>query len=419
MLTKNKKSCKALKDYLTTQNKAELLICYMDLEEIRQLTDEQALTRASALVWRYKSQFEAVRNQDNSIHHQKPKALEVVLWECLGRLRYVDGGTIEPDHLLRMISNAQNDLLAKLILPFEGFLHSKQYKAWQNAQVEEEKSRQARSPGGGGPGSIIGSMSISSRSESYSVSYSNVLIVDDSMVTLKLSSLTLEKDGHIVDKALNGQIALDMLKQSLYDVVLIDLNMPVMDGFETIRLFREYEQAQLQNSTGTSSPVRRPASRNHQRQASGGADAEASKGDDDGNVSDLSDDEALTSEEITTNSTMFGRTNSRYNQHTNTNASTLIDHSHSNSSRSSGGSVLKRVRNTQLIIGMSTNVDDATRKRALEAGMDFFLPKPFTLQKFTEIIKISIHKDSLRQSSANALGADNIGELEYSVFSPP
>jgi CheY-like chemotaxis protein len=34
------------------------------------------------------------------------------------------------------------------------------------------------------------------------------------------------------------QVALDMLKQRMYDVVLIDLNMPVMDGFETIRLFR-------------------------------------------------------------------------------------------------------------------------------------------------------------------------------------
>lgn len=401
MLTKNKKSCKALKEYLATQNKAELLICYLDLEEIRQLTDEQALTRASALVWRYKTQFEAIRNQDSN---HKPKSLEIVLWECLGRLRYVDGGSIEPDHLLKMINNAQNDLLAKLILPFEGFLHSKQYKAWQDAQVVEEKGRQNKP--NNGPASIIGSVSISSRSESFSVAYSNVLIVDDSLVTLKLTRLTLEKDGHTVDKAANGQIALEMLKQRLYDVVLIDLNMPVMDGFETIRLFREYEQSQLQNS-----PPRRASSRGAGHLRNAGAGAEASKTNEDGNVSDLSDDEALTADEVTQNSTTYsGNRPGRY-------TSSLTE---SNSVRSG---VMNRVRNTQVIIGMSTNVDDATRKRALEAGMDFFLPKPFTLQKFTEIIKISIHKNSLRNNTTvmNGGGGDE-SEMEFSVnnaFSPP
>lgn len=408
MLTKNKRSCKALKEYLTTQNKAELLICYLDLEEIRQLTDEQALTRASALVWRYKTQFEAIRNQDNN---HKPKSLEIVLWECLGRLRYVDGGSIEPDHLLKMINNAQNDLLAKLILPFEGFLHSKQYKAWQDAQVVEEKSRQNKP--NNGPASIIGSVSISSRSESFSVAYSNVLIVDDSLVTLKLTRLTLEKDGHTVDKAANGQIALEMLKQRLYDVVLIDLNMPVMDGFETIRLFREYEQSQLQ-----SSPPRRASSRGAQHLRNAGAGAEASKTNEDGNVSDLSDDEALTADEVTQNSTSFSAAGGRPGRYT---SSLSVD----NSVRSG---VMNRVRNTQVIIGMSTNVDDATRKRALEAGMDFFLPKPFTLQKFTEIIKISIHKNSLRSNAPVMSGGGGGGcggdesEMEFSVnnaFSPP
>lgn len=207
MLTKNKKSRQALREYLVTQNKAELLTCYLDLEEIRGLTDEQALTRASALVWRYKTQFEAVRNQDHNPN--KPKSLEVVVWECLGRLRYVDGGTIEQEQLIRMINNAQNDLLAKLILPFEGFLNSKFYKAWQESQIQEEKRRQiTQNPG---PVSIVGAMSISSRSESFSGNYSNVLIVDDSLVTLKLTRLTLENDGHVVEKAMNGQVALEML----------------------------------------------------------------------------------------------------------------------------------------------------------------------------------------------------------------
>jgi CheY-like chemotaxis protein len=373
MLTKNRKSRQALKDYLVTQNKSELLTCYLDLEEIRALTDEQALTRASALVWRYKTQFEATRNQDLSPN--RPKLLEIVVWECLGRLRYVDGGSIEQEQLIRMINNAQNDLLAKLIVPFEGFLNSKYYKAWQEGQINEEKNRQqTRSPG---PVSMLGSASITSRSESFSMNYSNVLVVDDSLVTLKLTRLTLEKDGHVVDKAMNGQVALDMLKQRLYDVVLIDLNMPVMDGFETIRLFREYER----NQQTQYAPKRqnRTASARQRAQA-----YEANGKEDEGNVSDLSDDEALTAEDATPSTYPSGLR--LYGAH--------------------GESADTLPRPAQVIIGMSTNVDDLTRKRALESGMDFFLPKPFTLQKFTEIIKISMQKHSaIRNSAALALAA--------------
>jgi CheY-like chemotaxis protein len=392
MLTKNKKSRQALKEYLTTQNKAELLTCYLDLEEIRGLTDEQALTRASALVWRYKTQFEAARNAEQNVN--RAKSLEVVLWECLGRLRYVDGGSIEQDQLIRMINNAQNDLLAKLIIPFEGFLNSKFYKTWQESQMLDEKGRQVGK--NSGAVSIVGSMSISSRSESFSVNYSNVLIVDDSLVTLKLTRLTLEKDGHIVDKAMNGQIALDMLKQRLYDVVLIDLNMPVMDGFETIRLFREYER----NQAATYTPKR-----HHRLLGTGAREAAEACKEEDGNVSDLSDDEALTSEELTRasqNPSPNDRRRSSFGAH---------------------GSNDRLPRPAQVIIGMSTNVDDLTRKRALEAGMDFFLPKPFTLQKFTEIIKISIQKNSTRCPSAqvHAPSGCDVSVTEFnsnSAYSP-
>jgi len=357
MLTRNVKSRQALKEYLITQNKGELLTCYLDLEEIRELTDEQALTRASALVWRYKTQFEAVRHQDHNPN--RPKSVEIVLWECLGRLRYVEGGTMDHVQLNRMITNAQNDLLAKLMIPFEGFLHSKQYKTWQDVQIEEDKGRQGPRPTG--PASVMAN-SISSRSETFSGSFSNVLIVDDSLVTLKLTRLTLEKDGHTVDKAMDGQIALDKLKQHVYDVVLIDCNMPVMDGFETIRLFREYENNQNQQAKYT--PKRQTRR----------SDADAGK-EEDGNVSDLSDDEALTSAEVSSSfMPSIVATTSAATPHS---CSTVGDN---------------QPRMSQLIIGMSTNVDDETRRRALEAGMDFFLPKPFTLQKFTEIIKISMQK---------------------------
>ena len=403
MLTKNRLSCQALTEYLKQQNKVELLVCYMDLEEIRQLTEEQALTRASALVWRYKSQFEGARKPDTG--NSKTKTSEMVVWECLGRLRYVDGGNIEGEHLLKMIQNSQNDLLSKLIIPFEGFLNSKEYKAWQNAHVEDEKRRQqsraANQESSPRPclspsNSILGGMSVTSaRQESVSAMYSNVLIVDDSLVTLKLARLTLEKDGHNVDKALNGQIALDMLKQSIYDVVLIDLNMPVMDGFETIRLFREYEQSH-QRSLTAPIPKRSP------RVGGGRSGAQ----DDDGNVSDLSDDEALMDDSPTTAAPKASRF--------------ALDPNNRAFGHGRGGSVGRGARAdsstrasfassyetpSQLIIGMSTDVDSFTRRRALDSGMDYFLPKPFTLQKFTEIIRASIAAKDSRQNSPH-LSAD-------------
>ena len=391
MLTKNKLSCQALTDYLKTQNKSELLTCYMDLEEIRQLTEEQALTRASALVWRYKSLFESVRKTEQ---HSKVKGVEVVIWECLGRLRYVDGGSIEMDHLLKMISNAQNDLLSKLILPFEGFLQSKQYRAWQDAHVLDEKSRQvsrgnlhggvvemssSSSSAGGNQANIPPSASMTSlKQETLSAIYSNVLIVDDSLVTLKLARLTLENDGHNVDKALNGQIALEMLKQRMYDVVLIDCNMPVMDGFETIRVFREYEQGHVRQLTA-------PIPKRMSKMGHG-----AARADDDGNVSDLSDDEALQD-----NDGSPGRTSSRFaiDGYNRANRTSSLRHPGAHAD-----SPVPYAPPSQLIIGMSTDVDADTRRRALAAGMDYFLPKPFTLQKFTEIIRDSMEKNQTNRT---------------------
>ena len=408
MLTKNKKSQQALKDYLLTQNKAELLTCYLDLEEIRLLTDEQALTRASALVWRYKTQFEAARN-NNDHHSNRPKPLEVILWECLGRLRYVDGGSIEQDHLLRMISNAQNDLLSKLILPFEGFLNSKYYKTWQESQIQEEKSRLSIS----GAASVNGSIALSSRTESFAVNYSNVLIVDDSLVTLKLTHKTLENDGHIVERALNGQIALEMLKQRVYDVVLIDLNMPVMDGFETIRLFRQFEHNYQQNYVPKRHPRHNNGAHTSTTTQNGGIIRlhDGSK-EDDGNVSDLSDDEALLGEDHTPNGVITLQSSSRGSTRTQL---------YSSPTHKNGRISPDIPRPAQVIIGMSTNVDDVTRKRALDAGMDFFLPKPFTLQKFTEIIKISIQKNAGRRASsqARAPGGCDVSVTEFCHINGP
>ena len=43
-------------------------------------------------------------------------------------------------------------------------------------------------------------------------------------------------------QAMNGEIALEKMKQNTYDLVLMDIEMPVMDGIEATKSIREYEK---------------------------------------------------------------------------------------------------------------------------------------------------------------------------------
>lgn len=66
----------------------------------------------------------------------------------------------------------------------------------------------------------------------------SILVVDDNEINLLLASKVLAKWGIQVDFAANGQIALDKVKQVSYDVILMDLHMPVMDGMEATKAIR-------------------------------------------------------------------------------------------------------------------------------------------------------------------------------------
>ncbi|GAA6623921.1 diguanylate cyclase domain-containing protein [Scytonema sp. NUACC26] len=62
--------------------------------------------------------------------------------------------------------------------------------------------------------------------------YGNVLIVDDQLDNLRVLSTILAKEGYHVRKALNGQMALTAVKTLPPDIILLDINMPEMDGYE-------------------------------------------------------------------------------------------------------------------------------------------------------------------------------------------
>lgn len=61
-----------------------------------------------------------------------------------------------------------------------------------------------------------------------------LLVVDDNKVNRMLLTRGLETQGHHVASAENGRIALDMLKADEYDLMLLDIEMPVMNGFQVL-----------------------------------------------------------------------------------------------------------------------------------------------------------------------------------------
>ena len=69
-----------------------------------------------------------------------------------------------------------------------------------------------------------------------------LLLVEDNLLNQKLICLTLGKYGFNIDLAENGAEALSMIKDNHYDLILMDIMMPVMDGLETTRIIRESEK---------------------------------------------------------------------------------------------------------------------------------------------------------------------------------
>lgn len=66
-----------------------------------------------------------------------------------------------------------------------------------------------------------------------------ILVVDDEPRMIRFIRMNLELEGYQVVEASNGAEALEQVRQHLPDLVIMDVMMPKMDGFEALRLLRE------------------------------------------------------------------------------------------------------------------------------------------------------------------------------------
>lgn len=74
----------------------------------------------------------------------------------------------------------------------------------------------------------------------YSNGQCNILIVDDISKNIQVLGNILRQDGYSLSFATNGKQALDMIFSDDYDLILLDVMMPEMDGFEVCRKIREH-----------------------------------------------------------------------------------------------------------------------------------------------------------------------------------
>lgn len=78
----------------------------------------------------------------------------------------------------------------------------------------------------------------------------NVLLVEDNLINQKIVVLSIQKLVKNIDIANNGKEALDKFGTAKYDIILMDIQMPIMDGIIATKKIREIEQ-----STNTSTPI--------------------------------------------------------------------------------------------------------------------------------------------------------------------
>ena len=84
-----------------------------------------------------------------------------------------------------------------------------------------------------------------------------ILLVEDNILNQKFAATTLIRAGHKVEIAENGKVAFEKFRENHYDLIIMDIAMPIMDGIESTRVIRNYEKEKREkDSTYTYPPIK-------------------------------------------------------------------------------------------------------------------------------------------------------------------
>ncbi|MCG7587645.1 response regulator, partial [Photobacterium sp. OFAV2-7] len=147
-------------------------------------------------------------------------------WAVQQVVRSNDIDLTEVDHDLLTVSDSQQQIQPMQTMP-EAYLRatrqSSRFKTAGNSDVSSENT------------SASELMALQEQAQV------NVLVVEDTIVNQKVAQMMLEKLGAKVDIADNGQVAIAKYRKGHFDLIFMDCQMPVLDGFKATRAIRELE----------------------------------------------------------------------------------------------------------------------------------------------------------------------------------
>ncbi len=153
------------------------------------------------------------------------------------------GSGFVAQNYVNIINNLDLNIARKIILQLGGRLHVLQTKDKNQVFLFTLPFRTASTLATEGkaevPQAKLAEKDIKSKREK--LKNANVLLVEDNTINQKIVVLSLNKYIRNIDVANNGKEALDKFGTSKYDIILMDVQMPVIDGFVATRKIREIE----------------------------------------------------------------------------------------------------------------------------------------------------------------------------------
>ncbi|MBF0194719.1 MAG: response regulator [Magnetococcales bacterium] len=120
------------------------------------------------------------------------------------------------------LTRQQRDHLSRIRLAAQGLTTNLQHETDKKAVVHKDNNEKETEDG------TIPSL--------------NVLLAEDNPFTQKLMSRLLAQNNHTVDVTANGQDTIKKFKNGKYDLILMDIRMPILDGIETAKAIRKHQK---------------------------------------------------------------------------------------------------------------------------------------------------------------------------------